>query len=76
VDDDLGQVTYYSDIPAILAEQGIINVEQRETWTQMIGFRNILVHEYGDVDRRIVYIVLQNRLQDIRQFSEIFARYL
>lgn len=72
----LGVVNWYSDIPAILAEKGYINSELKERWTRMIGFRNILVHEYTDIDRRIVYEVLQHRLGDLEELKRVFAQFL
>jgi uncharacterized protein YutE (UPF0331/DUF86 family) len=48
----LGTVASYSDIPRLLHEAGYISVEIRENWIRMIGFRNVLVHDYLDVDRR------------------------
>lgn len=42
----------------------------------MIGFRNMLVHEYIDIDRRIVYDVLQRHLDDLEAFRSLFARFL
>lgn len=75
-DDNLGVMNYYNDIPAILAEKGFITLAQRETWTKMIGFRNVLVHDYADIDQRIVYDILQSRLQDIEDLKRFFATYL
>jgi len=39
----LGAVEWYSDIPRLLYEAGYVDAEMRETWTRMIGFRNVLV---------------------------------
>lgn len=75
-DENLGEVNWYSDIPTILADKGFITPEQREMWIKMIGFRNVLVHRYGDIDRRIVYDVLQNRLQDFAELRQVFAPFL
>lgn len=72
----LGSVNWYSDIPAILEEKGYIGPELREKWVRMIGFRNALVHDYLEIDRRIVYGVLQNNLQDLEELKEIFAQFL
>jgi uncharacterized protein YutE (UPF0331/DUF86 family) len=38
----------------------------------MIGFRNILVHEYLDLDRRIVYEALQHGLGDLDRAFQFF----
>lgn len=75
-DDRLGIVNWYSDIPKILEQNGVIDAEIREKWIQMIGFRNVLVHQYLDVDRSIVYDVLENYLEDIEVLRKVFARYL
>ncbi len=72
----LGTVEWYSDIPRLLYETGYIDAELRETWTRMIGFRNVLVHDYLDVDRRLVYEALQQRLGDIASLRGVFAQLL
>lgn len=75
-DDNLGEVDWYSDIPHILAEHHYIDAALKETWIKMIGFRNILVHQYTDIDRKIVYNVLQSRLEDIEALEAAFAKLL
>ncbi len=42
----------------------------------MIGFRNTLVHEYIDINRKIVYRVLQDELADLEELKRVFARFL
>jgi uncharacterized protein YutE (UPF0331/DUF86 family) len=54
----------------------MISLELSQKWIRMIGFRNALVHGYMDVDRTIVYEVLQNGLGDIEELKRVFARYL
>jgi len=72
----LGTVNWYSDIPAILAEKGYLSTDLKEKWIRMIGFRNVLVHGYTEIDRRIVYDVLQHRLGDIEGLRQVFAQLL
>ena len=72
----LGVVNWYSDIPAILAEKGYIGADLKEKWIQVLGFRNILVHEYIDIDRQIVYEILQHRLADLEALKQVFAQFL
>jgi len=72
----LGTVNSYSDIPRLLYESAYIDVEMRETWIQMIGFRNVLVHDYLDVDRKLVYTVLQENLGDFEVLRRVFAQFL
>ncbi|RME75692.1 MAG: DUF86 domain-containing protein [Chloroflexi bacterium] len=75
-DENLGVVNHYSDIPALLADKGYIPADLAQRWTRMIGFRNILVHDYLDIDRDIVYQTLQNNLADFEQLKRFFARFL
>ena len=73
---ELGTVEAYSDIPKILADKGYISSELAERWIRMIGFRNILVHEYLEIDRKVVYAVLQHQLEDLRDLRKVFAQFL
>jgi uncharacterized protein YutE (UPF0331/DUF86 family) len=73
---NLGTVDSYADIPDLLFEKGYIAEELRSTWIRMIGFRNILVHEYLEIDRTIVYDVLQRHVADIEAIQAVFAQFL
>ena len=75
-DSELGVVNWYSDIPKILAEKEFISSELEEKWISMIGFRNTLVHEYIDIDRKIVFDVLQNNIKDLEDLKRAFAQFL
>lgn len=72
----LGVVNWYSDIPTILAENEYIDPELKDRWIQIIGFRNVLVHDYLDIDRKIVYEALQHRLDDLERLRKVFAQFL
>jgi len=73
---NLGVVNRYSDIPSILEGKGHLSLDLRDKWIRMIGFRNTLVHEYIDIDREIVYQVLQHNLKDFEDLRQVFARFL
>ncbi len=73
---NLGTVEWTRDIPERLYEAGYIDRDLREQWFRMIGFRNILVHDYLDVDRARVYEVLQHHLEDFERLRVVFARFL
>ena len=75
-DENLGEVNSYSDIPRILLSNKIISHEQCETWIRMIGFRNILAHQYADLDLNIVSDTLHRRLGDLEAAFRVFERYL
>jgi uncharacterized protein YutE (UPF0331/DUF86 family) len=72
----LGTVDTYADVPTILANSGYVDVELRDTWLKIVGFRNVLVHDYADLDRRLVYDVLTNRLGDLEALRKVFAQFL
>ena len=42
----------------------------------MAGFRNILVHDYINLDREVVYDILNNNLKDIEDFRDIALEYV
>ncbi len=73
---ELGEVSWHRDIPSILQKNGHISQQMEEKWIRMIGFRNILVHDYLDIDRRAVYDVLQNNLEDFEELKKSFANFL
>jgi len=72
----MGSVDSYRDIPALFAQHGYIDQATMENWIKMIGFRNVLVHEYVELDRETVYRVLQHDLKDIAELSRVFAQFL
>lgn len=69
-----GPVDGYRDIPERLLVHGLIDKEQAELWRRMIGFRNVIVHDYLDVDRAIVFEVLQHRLDELRSVHRALLR--
>ena len=62
------EIEEYADIFDRLVKHNIIPLEFAENIRGMIGFRNLLVHRYSEVDSKIVYSVLQNRLYDFERF--------
>jgi uncharacterized protein YutE (UPF0331/DUF86 family) len=73
---NLGYADYGSQIPDILAEKKLISRELAETWIKMIGLRNILVHDYLDVDHAIIYELIQTRLSDFDKLKAFFTQYI
>jgi uncharacterized protein YutE (UPF0331/DUF86 family) len=73
---NLGTVNWYRDIPEILFEKGYLSEEQKNEWIKMIGFRNALVHDYMDIDRKIVYEILHSKPAVFEEFLKIFAKVL
>lgn len=70
----LGLPAEEDDVFDKLAQHGVLSQKMVETLRRMKGFRNILVHEYGRVDDRIVFDVAVNRLGDFEDFKrEVLA---
>ncbi len=44
--------------------------------TDMKGFRNILVHRYGEIDDEKVFEILSERLADFEKFKEQILKFL
>jgi len=68
---DLRKPTTMRESFEILAEEDIISDELTQNLTQMVGFRNIISHDYGELDYDIVYDTLQNELKNIKDFVTI-----
>jgi len=60
----------------ILNEEKIIPDTLTEKMVRMVGFRNVLAHDYEDIDYDIVYNVLQHGLNDIEVFLKIISKKL
>ena len=65
------------NIFAVLGHEGVISSPLARRMVGMVRFRNILVHDYLEIDAHIVYHNLTGELDDFDQFSqEIIARFL
>src|SRR3990172_2128680 len=60
--------TTMSEAFYILNEEDIVSGELTEKMVRMVGFRNVMAHDYEKVNYDIVYDVLQNRLADVAEF--------
>jgi uncharacterized protein YutE (UPF0331/DUF86 family) len=52
----------------ILQEEDIIDETLTSNLVSMVGFRNIIAHDYEKINYDIMYNILQNRLNDISNF--------
>lgn len=64
----LGEPDATRSLFRLLAQDGWIAPDQVDVWRKIIGFRNIVVHRYLDVDPAIVRAVLESNLQDLSAF--------
>lgn len=61
---------------ALLQQSSLITPELSERLQSMIGFRNIAVHEYRELDFAIVESVIAGDLDDLLAFAEEIRRHL
>jgi len=60
----------------ILFENNIINKKLKDTMKKMVGFRNIIVHEYFEIDPEIVVNILKSKLNDFKKFEKAVIKFL
>ena len=54
----------------ILAQAGLIDRALGESLKRMVGFRNIAVHEYQELDLAKVRAIIEHRLDDLATFAK------
>jgi uncharacterized protein YutE (UPF0331/DUF86 family) len=69
-DQQLPVPTSYANAFEVLNQAGLVSGDLTKTMVQMAKFRNILVHQYAEVDGEIVVAILQSRLNDFVRFRE------
>ena len=52
----------------ILGSRGVVAPELAETLVRMVGFRNVAVHNYREIDAAVVKGIAANRLGDFESF--------
>jgi len=60
----------------LLAKQKVLSAPLSKRLVSMAGFRNILVHEYLEIDRRRVYRALKKDLGDFEKFIKAMSKLL
>lgn len=66
----------YEQAVLILARHGVIPQPLIGRLRGMAGFRNILVHEYLEVDQEIVFSVATDHLEDYELFAQAVTAWL
>lgn len=64
-----GPIDEYGEIGPRLARERLIPSDLGETLTRMARFRNLLVHQYADIDLDRVALVIQTGLADFETFE-------
>lgn len=60
----------------VLQEEGILDPELAERMRRWMGFRNVLVHLYVDIDHGQSYDAIRNDLGDLEEFAAAVSRFL
>ncbi len=58
------------EIFEVLADNNLLNQKLAASLKEMAGFRNILVHDYLELDRKKEYEIIIESLVDIKQFYQ------
>jgi len=64
------------EIFIILAKAQILPLEFARKLATMVGYRNILVHEYTEVERHYTYENIQENLGDFARFAKYIEQFL
>lgn len=67
-DESLGEPSSKHGLFDLLVRAGWLPGEMLPTLHAMVGFRNVVVHEYDEVDLAIVESVVRDRLEDLLTF--------
>ncbi|GBD99266.1 hypothetical protein BMS3Abin07_01301 [bacterium BMS3Abin07] len=64
----------YADAFRVLMENGIIRKSLFNRLEKMAKFRNIIVHQYEQVDPEIVVSILKNNLRDFEEYKKAILK--
>lgn len=70
------QIEDYVDIIEKLGKRGVIPENFANKIRNMPGLRNILIHEYGVINIKKIYDILQNNLSDFEDFILYITEFL
>ena len=70
-DERLGEPKTNRELFHLLVRGGWLSESEAALLGNMVGFRNLLVHGYGDIDLAVVKDVLENHLDDLLGFVAI-----
>jgi uncharacterized protein YutE (UPF0331/DUF86 family) len=66
----------YADTFKSLAEAGLITPQRSDVMEKMAKFRNIVMHQYENVDTEIVIMILREHLNDFLVFRDAVLQML
>ena len=66
----------YSEMFRVLGEEGVIGKELAAKLEDMAGFRNLLVHRYGEIDNIRVLEIIKYNLGDVEEFEKEIEKFI
>jgi uncharacterized protein YutE (UPF0331/DUF86 family) len=60
----------------LLAQEGVLNKELAVSLKKAVGFRNIAVHNYENINWIIVHSIVKYHLADFTEFAKIVMEFL
>jgi uncharacterized protein YutE (UPF0331/DUF86 family) len=75
VEESIKMVGENREIISVLRGKSIITEKTASNLTKMVGMRNILVHEYGEISNKMVYETLKNNMNDFEDFIKEILNY-
>jgi uncharacterized protein YutE (UPF0331/DUF86 family) len=77
VDEGYGFPETAYEAAQILLTKGILGQAEAENFKQMVGFRNVVGHDYISMNKEVVYQILTNGEKDIRALlTQITSKFL
>jgi uncharacterized protein YutE (UPF0331/DUF86 family) len=65
-----------SEVFVMLQKNDVISFDLSEKLKRMVSFRNIVVHEYQNINSDIIISVINNNLEDLIEFSDAVMGYM
>lgn len=72
-EEGLGIAGSTNELFYLLEERGFIGTDLAERMVRAVGFRNLVVHEYGKVDLEVIFRVSQENVKDLEEFARVIA---
>ena len=69
-----GLAEFSKDLFGVLQRHAVIDEKMTTTLSHMVGFRNLAVHDYEDLDMKIVESIIKNDASDLLAFSELVLK--
>ena len=74
-DERLGNPKFNSEIIKILAENNIIK-DNLDDYIKMAKFRNIIVHDYAEIDKEILLKIVKENVADLKEIFKWYREYI